>query len=66
MTAGSREESVDTAQEAWSPSGRWLAPTLWWAEGGYLREAHRIVEAASADSVDELEIDTQERHEPAG
>jgi dipeptidyl aminopeptidase/acylaminoacyl peptidase len=45
---------------AWSPSGRWLALTLWWADLGYLQEAQRIIEATSGEAVEEFEIDTGE------
>jgi dipeptidyl aminopeptidase/acylaminoacyl peptidase len=59
VTSGGKEYPHVT-DLAWSPSGRWLAVTLWWADLGYLQEAHRIIEATSGDAVEEFEIDTGE------
>jgi WD40 repeat protein len=49
---------------AWSPSGRWLALALWWAEDGYPRQALRIVDTADPDKTREFEIDTKEITSP--
>jgi dipeptidyl aminopeptidase/acylaminoacyl peptidase len=49
---------------SWSPSGRWLALALWWAEDGYLRQALRIVDTANPDTTREFEIDTEDVTSP--
>jgi hypothetical protein len=63
VTSGGKEYPHVT-DLVWSPSGRWVAVTLWWAEGGYLREAHRILDSASGELVQEFDFDTEDVTEP--
>jgi WD40 repeat protein len=63
ITSGG-EEYPHVTDLVWSPSGRWLAMTLWWAEGGYLREAIRIVDTVDPDEVVEVEVDTGDITDP--
>jgi dipeptidyl aminopeptidase/acylaminoacyl peptidase len=63
VTSGG-EKYPHVTDMAWSPTGRWLALTLWWAEGGYPEEAIRIIDIGNPQELEELEIDTAEVTSP--
>jgi hypothetical protein len=60
LVSSGGEEYPHVTDMVWSPSGRWLALTLWWAEEGYPREAIRIVDSTNSQEVEEFDIETGE------
>jgi WD40 repeat protein len=60
LVASGGEDYPHITDLTWSPSGQWLALTLWWAEEGYPRVAIRIVDSTDSQEVEDFGIETGE------
>jgi Tol biopolymer transport system component len=64
LVTSSGEQYPHVTDMMWSPTGRWLALALWWAEDGYPQQALRIVDTANPDTTREFEINTEDVTSP--